>query len=196
MLPPPQRQHASPASTPTASGVVAFQGPVPPILPAVRLLATVLVGLSLAVPAAAAPPGAGVLVPGRSLGGVQLGTTKAEVELRWGRAYGVCSNCPRETWYFNYYAFQPRGAGVELRNGRAVGLFTVYQPLGWRTTKGLELHDPAARITAMYGPLRTIGCDGYSVLTLNARTVTTAFYVLGDRLWAFGLSRPSVALCR
>ena len=161
-----------------------------------RLAAATAAALAFALPAAAAPPGAGVLVPGRSLGGLELGATKAEVEKNWGRAYGVCRSCPRETWYFNYYAFQPRGAAVEWRNGRAVGLFTIYQPLGWRTPKGLALNDPASRITGMYGPLRTIGCDGYSVLTLAGRNVTTAFFVLGDRLWAFGLSRPSVALCR
>ena len=161
-----------------------------------RLAAATAAALAFALPAAAAPPGAGVLVAGRSLGGIELGATKAEVERSWGRAYGVCRSCVRETWYFNYYAFQPRGAGVEWRNGRAVGLFTIYQPLGWRTPKGLELNDPASRITGMYGPLRTIGCDGYSVLTLAGRNVTTAFYVLGDRLWAFGLYRPNVALCR
>jgi hypothetical protein len=162
----------------------------------VRLVAAIAAALTLAAPVAAAPPGAGVLVPGRSLGGIALGATKAHVEQRWGRAYGVCRVCVAETWYFNYYAFQPRGAGVEWKNGRTVGLFTIYQPLGWRTPKGLELNDPASRITAMYGPLRTIGCDGYSVLTLSGRNVTTAFYVLGDRLWGFGLSRPDVALCR
>ena len=161
-----------------------------------RLVAAIAATLVLAAPAAAAPPGAGVLVPGRSLGGIALGATKTEVEQRWGRAYGVCRGCPTETWYFNYYAFQPRGAAVEWHKGRVVGLFTIYQPLGWRTTRGLALNDPAARITAMYGPLRTIGCEGYSVLSLTARNVTTAFYVLGDRLWGFGLSRPSVALCR
>ena len=101
----------------------------------VRFVATVAAVLVLAAPAAAAPPGAGVLVPGRSLGGIELGATKAEVERRWGRAYGVCRGCARETWYFNYYAFQPRGTGVEWRNGRAVALFTIYQPLGWRTPK-------------------------------------------------------------
>jgi hypothetical protein len=161
-----------------------------------RGLATAALIALAAVPASAAPPGVGVLVPGRSLGGLELGATKAEVERRWGRAYGVCRGCARETWYFNYYAFQPRGVGVEWRNGRVVALFTIYQPLGWRTPTGLELNDPASRITGSYGPLKTIGCNGYSVLVLNGRRATTAFYVLGDRLWAFGLSRPGIPLCR
>ncbi len=161
-----------------------------------RLAAAIAAALSFALPAAAAPPGAGVLVPGRSLGGIELGATKAEVERRWGRAYGVCRGCARETWYFNYYAFQPRGAGAEWRNGQVTALFTIYQPLGWRTPTGLALNDPVSRVTGTYGPLERTECDRYSVLTLTGRNVTTAFYVLDNRLWAFGLFRPSVPLCR
>jgi hypothetical protein len=149
-----------------------------------------------AAPAAAAPPNAGVLVPGRSLGGIELGATKAEVERRWGRAYGVCGDCARQTWYFNYFAFQPRGIGVELRNGRVAALFTLYQPPGWRTTKGLMLGDSVARVTAVYGALVRRECVGYSVLVLPGRGATTGFYVLADQLWAFGLFRPGVPLCR
>ena len=161
-----------------------------------RLVALLAAAAVLAAPAAAAPPGSGVLVPGRSLGEIALGTTKPVVAARWGRAYGVCRGCARETWYFNYYAFQPRGAGVEWRNGRVDFVFTIYQPLGWRTTKGVELGDHVSRVTGAYGPLETRACDGYSVLVLEGRRATTAFYVLGDRLWAFGLARPGLSLCR
>lgn len=161
-----------------------------------RLVAAAVAALALAVPAAAAPPGAGVLVPGRSLGGMKLGTTKAEVERRWGRAYGVCRGCARETWYFNYYAFQARGVGVEWRGGRVAAVFTIHQPLGWRTPKGLELGDRVQRLTALYGPLRVVACTGYSAHVLEDANATTVFYVLGDRLWAFGLSRPGSPFCR
>ena len=165
-----------------------------------RLVAAIAAGLAasvaLAAPATAAPPGAGVLVPGRSLGGIELGATKAEVERRWGRAYGVCRGCAVETWYFNYYAFQPRGAGVELRNGRVSAIFTLYQPLGWRTDRGLELGDSVARVTSLHGALMRRECGGYAVLVLPRRNATTAFYILEDRLWAFGLSRPGLPLCR
>ncbi|MHB1243058.1 MAG: hypothetical protein ACYC1P_06625 [Gaiellaceae bacterium] len=159
-------------------------------------LALALAALALAAPAAAAPPAAGVLVPGRSLAGIELGATKAEVERRWGRAYGVCRGCARETWYFNYDAFQPRGTGVEFRNGRAAALFTLYQPPGWRTTRGLALGDSVARVTSVYGALVRRECRGYAVLVLPGRGATTVFYVLDDKLWAFGLSRPGVPLCR
>jgi hypothetical protein len=161
----------------------------------VRLLVAVA-ALLLAAPAAAAPPGAGVLVAGRSLGGVALGDSKAAVEARWGRAYGVCRGCTRETWYFNYYAFQPKGAAVEWRDGRAAAVFTLYQPLGWRTTKGLELDDHVSRIRGTHGPLPRTECPGYAAYTLKGRDAVTAFYVLRDRLWAFGLLRPDVPLCR
>jgi hypothetical protein len=162
----------------------------------VRFAAVLAAALALAVPAAAAPPSAGVLVPGRSLGGMRVGVTKAEVERLWGRAYGVCRGCAAETWYFNYYAFQPRGAGVELRAGRVAAIFTLYEPAGWRTSRGLALGDPAARITSLYGALLRRECGGYSALVLPGHGVQTAFYVLDDRLWAFGLARAGLPLCR
>jgi len=161
-----------------------------------RIAAAIVAALALTAPAAAAPPGAGVLVPGRSLGGIELGATRAAVERGWGRAYGVCTGCPHETWYFNYFAFQPRGAGVELRDGKVAAIFTLSQPAGWRTNRGLRLGDSETRVTSIYGALVRRQCGGYSVLVLPGRTATTAFYVLDDRLWAFGLSRPNVPLCR
>ena len=148
------------------------------------------------LPAAAAPPGAGVLVPGRSLGGLELGATKAAVERAWGRAYGVCRSCVRETWYFNYYAFEPRGAGVELEQGRVAAVFTIYSPGGWRTTRGLALGDPASRVRSFYGRLQRVRCRGYEALVLRRRATVTAFYVLDDRLWGFALSRRGLPLCR
>jgi hypothetical protein len=162
---------------------------------AVLVLAAGLVA-ALAAPAAAAPPGAGVLVPGRSLGGVALGDSKAAVEARWGRAYGICRGCAAETWYFNYYAFQPKGTAVEWRDGRVAAVFTLWQPLGWRTTRGLELDDHVSRVTGVYGPLPRTECPGYAVYALRRRTAVTTFVVLGDRLWAFGLARPGLPLCR
>ena len=160
------------------------------------IAAALALSLPLAAPIAAAPPDAGVLVPGRSLGGIELGATRAQVERRWGLAYGVCRGCAAETWYFNYFAFQPRGAAVELKKGRVAAVFTLYQPLGWRTTRGLVLGDSVARVTSVYGALVRRECGGYAVLVLPERTATTAFYVLDDQLWAFGLFRPGLPLCR
>jgi hypothetical protein len=163
---------------------------------AAAIVAALCLPLGLAAAAAAQPPAAGVLVPGRSLGGLELGATKAEVERRWGRTYGVCRDCRTTTWYFNYYAFRPQGAGVEFRKGRVAALFTLYQPLSWRTTRGLALGDYVPRITSIYGALVRRECGTYSVLVLPGRGATTAFYVIEDKLWAFGLFRPGLPLCR
>jgi hypothetical protein len=75
-------------------------------------------------------------------------------------------------------------------------VFTLYQPLGWRTTRGLELDDHVSRLRGTHGPLPRTECPGYAVYALRGRNAVTAFYVLRDRLWAFGLSRPGVPLCR
>jgi len=150
----------------------------------------------LAAPAAAAPPTNGLLVPGASLGGLAVGDTQAEVEAAWGRAYGICRGCPRTTWYFNYFAFQPRGAAVEFRAGRVVALYTLYQPAGWRTRAGLALGDPVAEITSAHGALTRLDCGDYYALLLPRRGTVTAFYVLGERLWAFGLAVSGLPVCR
>jgi hypothetical protein len=155
-----------------------------------------VLALGLAAPAASAPPGAGVLVPGQSLGGIELGVTTAELERSWGRAYGVCKGCPQETLYFNYYAFQPSGAGVQLRAGKVAAIFTLYQPAGWHSSRGLRLGDSETRITSIYGALVRRQCVGYSVLVLPGKAATTAFYGLDGRVWAFGLFRPGLPVCR
>ena len=151
---------------------------------------------ALAAPAAAAPPGGGVLVPGRSLGGVPLGATKAQVEKAWGRAYGRCRGCNAETWYFNYYAFQPQGAGVSFRDGRAVALFTLWQPAGWRTTKELVLGENVARVTSVYGPLTRRECGSYYLLELPRGATVTGFVVVDEQLFGFIVRRKSEPACR
>jgi hypothetical protein len=150
----------------------------------------------LLVPSAQAAPVRGELVPGRSLGGLELGATKAEVRAAWGTRFGRCRGCVRETWYFNFRRFDPRGLGVEFRGGRAWALFTLWQPAGWRTREGLRLGEHVARVTEVYGALARQACGSYYALTLPGRGAVTAFYVSGDRLWAFGLLDPRSAVCR
>jgi len=159
---------------------------------AVLLLALVLTPAGLA-----APPKQGVLVPGRSLGGIELGSTRAQVRSTWGTRFGRCRGCLNPTWYFNLRRFQPAGAGVEFVADRVAAVFTLWSPAGWRTTRGLRLGESAARITTVYGPLKRLSCnETLSVLTLPRGSVQSLFYVVDDQLWGFGLARLGVPACR
>jgi hypothetical protein len=161
-----------------------------------RALLVPSVALIFAASAAAAPPTAGVVVPGKRLGGLSLGATHAQVRRAWGTGYGVCRDCRAQTWYFNYRLGYPQGVGVSFRRGRAVALFTLWSPPGWRTSRGLQVGDPAARIAGLYGPLLRMSCGTYSVSTLRSGRTTTAFYVVDEQVWGFGLSRPGQQVCR
>lgn len=158
--------------------------------------AVVVLALALAAPGAAAPPRAGVVVPGRSLGGIRLGAATRTVVGAWGTSFGICRNCAHPTWYFNYAAFQPQGTGVEFRDGRVAALFTVWSPPGWRTSRGVSIGDPATEVTSVFGPLDRRDCRGYYALQLPEGGAVTTFYVLGDKVWGFALSRAGIPPCR
>jgi hypothetical protein len=159
-------------------------------------LAVAVLALALAAPAAAAPPREGVLRPGESLGGIRLGVTGDEVKRRWGYVYGVCRGCERPTWYFNYRAFEQPGAGVELRRGRVVAVFTLWSPAGWRTSRGLRIGDAAARATTLHGALPRVECGSYSALTEWRGRTASAIYLVDERVWGFALLRPGAPVCR
>jgi hypothetical protein len=163
------------------------------VRPALAVLAAAAV---LAGDAAAAPPRAGLVVTGRSLGGLELGVTRAEVRDAWGARFGSCRGCAQPTWYFNYRRFEPLGVGVSFRRGRAIALFTIWAPPGWRTTRGLRIGDDEARVAALHGPHLRVSCGTYAALTLRGRAATTAVYVHDGRVWGFGLSRPGLSPCR
>jgi hypothetical protein len=152
-----------------------------------------LVALVLAL----ALPKHGVLVVGRSLGGVQLGMNATEVRRVWGTQFARCRSCRRTTWYFNYRKFHPEGAAVEFARGRVSAVTTLWSPPGWKTRDGrLRLGTNAAFVNERYGALVTIGCGTYSTLILTRRDVTTSFYVYNGKLWGFGLQRPGASPCR
>ena len=155
------------------------------------MLATAFLAAALAT----AQP-TGVLVPSRSFDTLRLGASTAAIEARWGKRHGRCRDCARTTWYFNTRSFQPRGVGVELRTGRAVAFFTLWQPPGWRTDRNLRLGDPVPRITQLYGALPRLECGTYYALTLETARTLTAFYVVDEKLWGFGLMRRDVPACR
>jgi hypothetical protein len=148
----------------------------------------------LAVALALALPQHGVLVPGRSLGGVRLGMTQAEVADAWGTSYGRCRGCKRTTWYFNYEKFHAEGAAVRFRRGRVDAVWTLWKPQGWRAGP-LTLGAPAAEITSRYGALVSVPCGSYEARVLTRGSVTTVFYVYGGKLWGFGLNPSRGSPC-
>lgn len=152
--------------------------------------------LAVAIALVLALPQQGVLVPGESLGGVRLGATETQVRAAWGPRLGVCRGCPRRTLYFTYASFDQVGAGAEFVRGRAVALYTLWSPMGWRTDRNVRLGDSELVVANAYrGMLRT-ECGHYYALSLRRGRVVTAFWFRDGSLWAFGIQRPSVPLCR
>jgi hypothetical protein len=153
--------------------------------------------LTVALPgtAGAAPPDDGVLVPGRTLGGVALGAGRAGVVAAWGPAYGRCRGCRAETLYFNRFAFRPEGAAVELRDGRVVAVFTLWAPPGWRTSAGLRIGEPALRLQATYRPLRRTRCPGYDAYALPGSGARSVVYVVDGEVWGFALLERGRSVC-
>src|SRR3954451_19920506 len=98
------------------------------------LIATAVAALFLAATAAAGLPKAGVLVPGRSLGGVRLGESPRAVRAALGTFYGTCRGCRHRTWYFTYRPFDRHGLAVEFTGRRVSGVYTLWRPSGWHAT--------------------------------------------------------------
>ena len=145
--------------------------------------------------AAFALPQAGVVDPGKSLGGLRVGMSSGSVRAAWGGEFGRCRGCRFPTWYFTYRRYAPQGVGVELRRGRVAGLFTVWSPPGWHTPVGLRIGDPSSRIGELYGRLSFVRCSGYDAYELGRARSVTSFYVVNGKVWGFGLSRPAVPEC-
>ena len=159
--------------------------------------AVAVLALAAAVPTAAGDlPRHGVLVPGRSLGGVRLGATPRAVRAALGSFYGVCRGCRSRTWYFTVRPFDEHGVAVELARGRVSGLYTLWRPAGWHDTRGLALGAPAGAVQSRKPPLLTVTCSGYTALVADKGRTRTAYYLVGGRLWGFGLFRRGADPCR
>jgi hypothetical protein len=152
--------------------------------------------LAVALAAVLALPAHGVLVPGKSLGGVRLGAREPQVRAAWGPHVGVCRGCAHRTLYFTYGKFDEVGTGVEFRSGRAVALFTLGLPRTWGTDRGVALGGSSVSVNGVYGTLPRVECGHYYALVQRRGNVATAFYFKDDTLWAFGLMRASVPVCR
>jgi hypothetical protein len=141
-------------------------------------------------------PTAGTLDPGRSLGGIHLGETQAQVRSALGRFYGVCDTCTRPTWYFTYGKWTQTGLAVELARGVVSAVYTLWQPLGWHSSHGLALGAPRGQVAAVAGPVVPIACPGYDALVRDVRGTRTVYYIVDDKLWGFGLMKARANPCR
>ena len=155
-----------------------------------------LVALAGAAPVAAGLPRQGELVPGRSLGGIRLGETAAGVRAALGGFHGVCRGCGRTTWYFTYRPFDRHGLGVELTGGRVSAVYTLWQPAGWTAPGGIRLGVYDAQVTSATGLLVPVPCGAYRALVRDSGSARTAYYLVGGRLWAFGLFERGATPCR
>jgi len=141
-------------------------------------------------------PRTGTLVPGRSLGGIRLGESAAQTKATLGSFYGVCQGCARTTWYFTYAKWTRSGLAVELTGGRVSAVYTVWRPAGWRTPSGVRLGAPEARFSLLEGPFRPLSCHGYQAFVRDSGGTRTAYYVVNEKLWGFGLMRTGATPCR
>jgi hypothetical protein len=160
------------------------------------LVASAVVALVLAAPAAAGLPRAGTLVPGRSLGGIRLGEPQAGVRSALGGFYGTCRGCARQTWYFTYRPFSKQGLAVEFERGRVSGVYTLWRPAGWHAPAKLRFGSTPLAVHLLVGPTRTVTCSGYEALVRDFAHASTAYYLFDGKLWGFGLFRQGAAPCR
>jgi hypothetical protein len=165
-------------------------------------LALMFASAALAEPSgsrsAAALPARGLLVAGTSLAGVRLGDSPAAVELVWGKDHTTCSGCPLRTWLFLYWD-RPVGAAVTFdAASRAVAVFTLGQPLGWRTQKGLWVGTEIHGLTAKYDTpsMSYKACIGYSALSVTEGDVVTSIYTQAESVYGFALTQRGQPVCR
>lgn len=160
------------------------------------LVATAVVSLVLAAPAAAGLPKAGVLVPGRSLGGVRLGQSPGAVRSALGTFYGRCRGCPRRTWYFTYKPLDRHGLAVEFTDGRVSGIYTLWRPAGWHGPHRLGFGSSVLAVHHLAGASHAVTCGNYEALARDSTHARTAYYLFQGRLWGFGLFRRGASPCR
>lgn len=141
-------------------------------------------------------PERGVLAPGKSLGGIELGQTAAQVRARWGTRSTLCSVCRRTTWLYSYRGSATTGAAVSFRGGRVSTVFTLGVPRGWRTDRGVALGDPATKVQAVYGALPWSRCIGYGAVSIRRAGVVASIYTYGDSVYGFALTLPSEPVCQ
>jgi hypothetical protein len=142
-------------------------------------------------------PPHGVLIAGKSLAGVGLGATQSDVLAAWGPRHEVCDSCKLTTWTY-VYATVPVGAAVVFdKTGHAVAVFTLGQPLGWRTREGLQLGADVHDLAAMYDApsMDYKACIGFSALSMRQGRVVTSILTQAEQVYGFALTVPEQTVC-
>ena len=169
-------------------------------------------------------PSKGLVVPGRSIGGITLGMTEAQVEQRWGHLFAVCTKCGSNlVWLFEYPGSEPLGAaikfGVPATSGAAltpstksgsqtttgppkldpaakvVAVFTLGSPAGWGT-KGAMMGDPIANVYNLFGNAGDARCIGFDALTVRIGAGTMSFYTSSGVIYGYALTARSESPCQ
>ena len=141
-------------------------------------------------------PPHGVLIAGRSLAGVHLGDTSADVRAKWGTNYRACNGCKLTTWIY-IYETKPVGAAVIFKGNHVVAVFTLGSPFGWRTQKGLTLGADIHSFVAMY-PAPTMGykdCIGFNALSMQQGGTVTSIYTQAESVYGFALTLAGEPVC-
>src|SRR3954451_15616524 len=150
--------------------------PTRTILGSVRLGIFAIAAFVFCGSAAAALPRAGAFVPGRSLGGIQLGETAAQVKETLGTDFGVCRGCATTTWYYTYRRFDQHGLAVELSGRRVSAVYTLWRPAGWTGPRGLALGAVEAQVTELGGATVPVTCTGYTARVRDETRARTVYY--------------------
>ena len=161
--------------------------------------------------AAGTIPQHGIFVVGKTLAGVGLGYTQAQVKAHWGNGYRVCTARPlctaaQPVWLFEYRIGEPLGVAVRFRNGRVVSVFTLgavgVNPLstggggGWKTGEGLHITDPVSNIYSFYAAATIqTQCLFYGALSMRQGNVISSFYTSSGTVYGFALTATGEPIC-
>jgi hypothetical protein len=172
------------------------------LVSAVSLTLVGIAGTASASPSGRTLPTAGVLTPGVSLAGIQIGYSQAQVIKHWGHAYRIC---PRNVckgkdtvWYYVYTGSEPLGAAVRFNPiGRVNAVFTLGSPAGWRTSQGLLIGQGVSDAQRLYGSnLSWSVCIGYGAMSMRTGKAVTSIYTSGESIYGFAITSPGTPICQ
>jgi hypothetical protein len=136
----------------------------------------------------------GILVPGKSLGGVRLGDPAAKVQMLWGRDYTVLSDRPT-TWLYMSPTGDPFGAAVSFRHRVVTAVFTIGGTGGWHTSNGLRVGQTLASFNDPSPSSTSTACIGYGAVSTRSGSAVTSILTNGQAVYGFALTRPFEPVC-